>query len=166
MRGKLTKKENNMSFFIEEENAVLIDRKITYKSGRVKKKLNLKYVNVDIDTASELLDDHAEEIEKAEDDERKTNTERTQDKRNWVINSIIDNDLLKEWDVYMKGEKKPVNIDKKTLEAVLKNGQLFNPIYQDFMDLLFKITNGVSLTEASNILKNSTKSAEPGRNTT
>lgn len=146
-----------MSFYIEEETSVLIDRKITYNSGNVKKKLNLKYANIDADTAAQLLDDHTEEIEKREDDERKTNSERTLDKRNWMVNSIIDNDLLKDWDVYMKGEKKPVNVDKKTLDAVLKNGQLFNPIYKDFMDLLFKITNGVSLTEATNIIKNSTK---------
>lgn len=167
MRLITLKRETKMSLFIEEEKQPLLERKISFKVGTVTQKLNWNYRLINTDEASEFVDSHVEQIETTDDDDEKISTsELMVNKREWLLKSILDNDLLVEWDTYLKkADKKPVEINRKSLEAVLKRGDIFYPVYRDFMDIITKIAQGQSLTDRDKEIKNLIKSARPGKST-
>lgn len=141
-------------FQIDEEKQFLHERRIAITNGASKKYLTLKIRDLTMDEAAQLVDSHVADIEKNEESDSLSSTEAAAAKRIWLANALLENENLQEWDVVMKGQSEAVEISKKTVDALIDRGQVFYPVYKDFIDLITKITHGISNTEVRNEIKN------------
>jgi len=149
-----------MAFFINEETQKKISRKITIKDGKDIRHLNLDYRDISMAEAANLVDSHVEEIERDEVDERISFAELAEKKRAWLMDCFINDNILVGWDVFDKdehGKKVAVEITEETVGALLSRGQIFHPIYKDFMDFSLSLSSGINVSQVAKERKNSTK---------
>jgi len=149
-----------MAFFINEETQKKISRKITIKDGKNMRHLNLDYRDISMAKAANLVDSHVEEVERDEEDERISFAELAEKKRAWLMDCFINDGVLIGWDVFDKdehGKKIPVEITEETVGALLSRGQIFHPVYKDFMDFCLNLSSGIKVSQVTKERKNSTK---------
>jgi len=150
-----------MPFFINEETQKKISRKITIKDGKDIRHLNLDYRDISMTEAANLADSHVEDVEHDEEVERISFAERVGKNRGWLMDCFIGDGVLIGWDVFDKdehGKKIPVEITEETVGALLSRGQIFHPIYKDFLDFCLSLSSGINVSQVmKKERKNSTK---------